>query len=358
MLACTLLSLNAAERARRIAGTARSYAMLGFSLGVCGMHGLARWYFARGLAVAEQHRDLPGRVFVGYSRGVYLIGVGQWEASRRASEQGAIAAGELGDPQESEMIEAALANLEYYTGDLTAARVRYRTLWEAARERGNAQHEAWGLYGEARSLVLQGEVARAEEGLRNALSIFAENPEEVSELICHGLLATCCLDRGDLDEATIHARAAMQLIRRAPPTVVTALEGYAGVARVALARLAASPARTIRDPCYQEAVEAVRQLRRYALFFPIGRPRARLMSGCLLSLMGHRHRAQQRYRSALTLANGLGLPYEVALSHAHIAATNAPGSHERAEHLGQMHTLLERMNASVPSTTLKNEREG
>jgi hypothetical protein len=125
-----------------------------------------------------------------------------------------------------------------------------------------------------------------------------------------------------------------------------------------LARLAASPARTIRDPCYQEAVEAVRQLRRYALFFPIGRPRARLMSGCLLSLMGHRHRAQQRYRSALTLANGLGLPYEVALSHAHIAATNAPGSHERAEHLGQMHTLLERMNASVPSTTLKNEREG
>jgi len=352
MLACTLLSVNAAERARRIAGTARSYAMLAFSLGVCGMHGLARWYFSRALAVAEQHRDLPGRVFVGYSRGVYLIGVGRWGESRKAAEQGAAAARELGDPQESEMIEAALGNLEYYTGDLAASGARYRALWQAARQRGNAQHEAWGLYGEARSLMLQGEFARAEERLRKALSIFAENPEEVSELICHGLLAECRLDQGDLEQATRHARAAMQLIRRAPPTVVTALQGYAAVARVALARLSASPARAASEPVYQEAIHAVRQLRRYALFFPIGRPRARLMSACLLSLLGHPRRAQRRFHGALSLAQRLGLPYEEALIHAHLGAAAASDSRERASHLAQMHGLIARMNAAVPPTAI------
>jgi len=352
MLACTLLSVNAAERARRISGTARSYAMLGFSLGICGMHGLARWYFARALAVAEAHRDLPGRVFVGYSRGVYLIGVGRWAESRQAAEEGAAAARELGDPQESEMIEAALGNLDYYTGDLTGSAARYRALWQAARQRGNAQHEAWGLYGEARSLMLQGDRARAEERVRNALSIFAENPEEVSELICRGLLAECCLDQGDLEQAARHARDAMQLIRRAPPTVVTALQGYAAVARVAVARLAAAPARTMSDPLCREAVQAVRQLRRYALFFPIGRPRARLMSACLLSLLGHRHRAHRRYRSALALAQRLGLPYEEALIHAHLVAVSPAGSREGAGHLGEMHRLLDRMSATVPPTAI------
>lgn len=352
MLACTLLSLNAAERARRVAGTARSYAMLGFSLGICGMHGLARWYFSRALAVAEEHRDLPGRVFVGYSRGVYLIGVGRWAESREAAQQGAAAARELGDPQESEMIEAALGNLEYYTGDLVGSGARYRALWQAARQRGNAQHEAWGLYGEARSLMLQGESARAEQRLRNALSIFAENPEEVSELICQGLLAECRLEQGDLQQATRHARDAMQLIRRAPPTVVTALQGYAAVARVALARLSVAPVRTMSDPIAREAVQAVRQLRRYALFFPIGRPRARLMSACLLALLGHHRRAQRRCRSALSLAQRLGLPYEEALIHAHLVAAAPAGSRERAGHLGQMHRLLDRMSATVPPTAI------
>jgi len=76
------------------------------------------------------------------------------------------------------------------------------------------------------------------------------------------------------------------------------------------------------------------------------------MSGCLLSLMGHRHRAEQRFRSALALAQRLGLPYEVALINAHLGATSAPGSLNREAHLSKMHTLLERMNASVPSTTI------
>jgi class 3 adenylate cyclase/tetratricopeptide (TPR) repeat protein len=353
MLACTLLSVNAAERAGRIETSARSYAMLGFSLGVSRLHGLADAYFSRAEATAIAHEDLPGRVFTGYSRGVYLIGIGRWAASRASIEAAIPLSLELGDAQEIEMVDTSLANLEFMTSELRSASRRYKNLQAAAQSRANLQHEAWGLYGDARSLVPLGELELAERQLHAALTIFRIAPESISELICHGLLADVHLERGEIDAALSQAAQAMKHIDSSMPTVVTALQGYSGAARAYLAGFARELGRPDQDAARARARQACGRLRQYALFFPIGWPRAHLAWGCYLWLSGKRDAARRRFAKALRAAERLGMPYETALAHQYLLLA---GGGDAQLHAAAMTRIFQQIGAVRPTPILGNER--
>ena len=314
MLAATLASVNLAERVGRVDHASRSYAMLGFSLGVSKLGGLAERYFERARQAAEAGNDLHGATFCAYSYGVYLAGRARWPEARSQGGKAYQLATQLGDPQEIDMAEATLGNIEYFTGELDASCRRFENMVKNSRRRANLQHEAWGLYAASRCETMWAELDLAQEHAETALELFAHMPEATSELICWGILAEISRRRGDLDTAVQHADRASALIRAAPPTVLTLIDGYASVVAVHLSCW--EQAGDIQDRRVARAAtrRALRDMSVFAMFFPIGVPRLALLRGCAAYLAGKDKLALRRWRRALQQARDLGLPWEIRLA--------------------------------------------
>jgi hypothetical protein len=134
-----------------------------------------------------------------------------------------------------------------------------------------------------------------------------------SRLICSGLrveMARRTADHAGLLEAM---EANLAISDSMPVSNFGSFEGYAATPLAALELLASSKvAPTMRERAMAPAKRGLRTLGRYALVFPIGRPRLALCRGLEALAAGRRRRAEAWVRDGLALAQRLGMADESA----------------------------------------------
>ncbi len=334
MMSTSLLAVELAERAGEFPKVARTYAMLALVFGMARLGGAARSYFDRALAMARTGDDPYGELFATYARMAMACGAADWSIVEEAGPR-AVALGErLGDRYEQAIVETLLGHSEFYRGELTASVRRYQTLAERARGTGNQQHEAWGLYAEARALLALGRCDDVTGLVERARVLLADQTDVASEVICAGLLASAHAERGEWELAEAEA-ASVRARTRGLPVVFSTLHGYAGAAETYLALWSRARAdKSARaDELGVAARGTTRALEVFALAFAIGRPLALLARGERARITGNLRAARRAWRQAIEAATDLAMPYEAARAHAALAGIAAPGSTDRRAHL-------------------------
>lgn len=329
----SLLSVNLAERASATVRLSRPYAQLGYFSGVCRLGALSRVYFTRARANAEAMNDSHDMAIALYHEATYHVGEGRWASAHAAGARALDLLQELNDPQESEIVHAILAHAEYCAGRYADSIARCEALFGSARTRANHQHEVWGLYAGARSLIRHGKIEAALERLARAEALLRTQQETPSEIICFGLSALAHLERGELAAAEDAADRALERISRISSPVFSLGDGYAGAADVYLSlwerldRVGQLPSASLRA----RTGRVCAALRGFAQLFPIGKPAALLAAGRAHLLAGERRRAAVCFRRARDRAAAMGMPFEEAT--ANLLLSRHPGVTPRQREL-------------------------
>ena len=269
----------------------------------------------------------------------------------------AVALGErLGDRYEQAIVETLLGHGEFYRGNLARSVRRYHALAETARAAGNRQHEAWGLYAEARALLALGRGDDAIELTRRARVLLEGQTDVASDVICAGLLASAHAERGEWELAETEA-ASVRAKTRGLPVVFSTLHGYAGAAETYVAlwgrARAANAARA--EELGAAARGALRALEVFALAFAIGRPLALLVRGESARIAGDARKARRAWIEASEAASDLAMPYEAARAHAALAGIAVPGSSDRRRHLTAARRGFEALGCSSRAAALTED---
>jgi class 3 adenylate cyclase/tetratricopeptide (TPR) repeat protein len=308
MIAASLAAAGLSARAGEQAPVARSYGMLGLVFGLIGLHRVGENYLHRAMQHAARTEDLAGLVFAHYAYAGFLLGQARWADLQPITAAGLAHARALGDPQEIEVALTVAGHLAFYTGDYGVALTTFEQVRLSALGR-SPQHTAWGHYALARTLVFRGEFAAAVEHLHRARDLLRALDDDMSAIMCHGLLALAHLRRGERDLAERSADTTMELMLANAPTVFAYVDPFAAVLEVRLARCAPTrPDRTRR----RQVSAAAAQLRKLAFLFPLARARHRALAGLRAQLAGRDRRALACFREALAHAERHQLPWDRA----------------------------------------------
>lgn len=336
MVAGSLWAVNLAERAGGDVQVATPYGMLGMTLGIGHLPALSRRYFALARAAAAETGDDDGLVMSLYAEATCLSGEGAFPAARALLARALEVSAQTGNRAERETVETVIANADHLTGRFGEAKRAFLSLIRSARESGNQQHLAWGLYGAARSMIPLGEVDAAIPLLEEARAALATQEELPSKIITLGLLASAYLRRGDLDRATRAADEASARIRENRLIAYAIVTGYAGVAEVYEARWEKT------GQGRPASARAVRDLRVLALALPVAAPCYHRFDGRLRAVDGDARGARAAWERGLAIAERLEMPWDEATLRLHLARL-APGSAPARAHLERARALFGEM---------------
>jgi eukaryotic-like serine/threonine-protein kinase len=305
MVAASLRAVNRAERAGVSVG--RPYAMLGLTVGLGKLGGLARKYFA--LAHDSARSDRSAAAFAAIAEAAFHTGEGAFNDARILIDRVIELTTRARDPKHLGLAETLLGHEQFYRGRFEESRDTYRRLEERARREENQQLVAWGLYAGARALIPLGQLQLARRMLREADALLADLDDAPSSLICTGLLAVTELRLGDRNAAARAADRCAALIRTTPPTVFSTLSGYLAVAEV-----------RIESGDRAAAERAVSDLERFAFALPLGRPAAARMRAALHVAEGRKSKAKSKLEKAMAEARRMEMRHEETLAREALAA--------------------------------------
>ncbi|HEY8431209.1 MAG TPA: hypothetical protein VIL20_22670, partial [Sandaracinaceae bacterium] len=309
LVAGSVLATTLAGRAGTDSKASRAYAMLGLVLGGMRLRRPALRLAERARAAAEQGDDATALVYAHYVRSTIELCHREFERCRAAAEQAASVARSVDDQYDAGIAETLLGHVEYFTGELEAAVVRYARLAREARGCGAIQHEAWGLYAQARSLVHIGDNERAVELCLEAQRKLVGQNDAASELICQGILAWALLGIGEVERAREAAERACALIRASSAALFPNVPGYAATCEVGLALHARGDARGLAIAKTAQAALAT-----LALGTPLAESSADLYAGRLALAQGRRRRARNFLTRAMERADRAGMPLDAGLA--------------------------------------------
>jgi class 3 adenylate cyclase/tetratricopeptide (TPR) repeat protein len=269
----------------------------------------------------------------------------EWEQVEAAAHQRSTVSAEATDPYLGNMEINIDALVHYYRGEFNQARVAYEELRRRAERQHNRQHLAWSHYAMAECYLLpSGLVHDAIADLVRAQGLLRDQHDNHSRLICQGLLGIAYLRRGDIHLALAAAREMSALVETTPPNNFTSLEGYAGAVEVwlGLAHIREGE----RSNYHKSARRALKQLARYAIIYPIGRPRLWLYRGYLHWQRGSSGKAHACWKRALTWAERNRMPYEIARAAVALASHDPPSSAAQAVWLGRAEAAFQKTGAN------------
>ncbi len=315
------LGIYAAVRALNLAESeggnsvelARSLAVMCVASGLVPLHSQAEAYGKRAFEVASALDDLTTRAWVLQLTGMYYLGVGRWDESRKNLEQAVELNKKLGDWRRWEESSGELARLEYYAGEFHHGADRFRGIGEVGRARGHVQAIAWGFNGGAKLMLRLGRLDEARAMLEQSRLLPSDASGVGDAILREGLFALVELARDDWDGVRQAAQETLRLAQLSPPIVSYTLEGYSGAAAGFLGLWERSDVH--ERPKYAKlAWTAVRELRNIARVFPVGRPRAYLCLGGAYLMNGRKHRAFAAWTKSLNAAESLKMPFERGLA--------------------------------------------
>ena len=308
-LANLLRAVDRAEMAGDHAMVADAACRLGYVLGTTKLYGPAERLFARARDRAESSGAPLTRGTVLYMEGMYREIRGEWAQCRSLGREAAAILQATGDETETETAQAIASHGYFFAGRYAESLDLSLAILDSAERRGNRHHIAWGLYLAARCEVALGLVDQPIARMLRAQDFLGSLPDAIDILICDGWLARAFLLRGELDRACEFADRIAALVGRGKrPAVPQCADGFAAWVEVALARQRVDPAsRSAR----LATAKALRELRKFALLFPMARPAARRCRGDAAWVAGRRDRAVRHWRAAVEMARSYQMPYEV-----------------------------------------------
>lgn len=343
--ASAVLAVNLAEQAGSGHEVRPQYAQLGYMVGLARLHPLARLYFRRAREGHGAEAELAGIATALWYESSYEATFGRWAQAAQRADEAIQLLESLCSPGDLQVARTLRAHADYYTGHFEASLPRFEQIRESARRSSHVQYEAWGLYSLARSLVALGRLEEALGLLQQARDLIARQADRASEVICHGLLATAHLYRGELEAAVTAAEEVLRLTAGVQPTAFTEGRGYEGAALALLAAWERAPQGLAARPARQ-AREAVARLARLAQMFPLARPAALRCEGQVHWLSGHPRRARALWAQSTADAQALGMPYDEALAWWELARHGEPGTPEQRHSLHQATQLLSRLGCA------------
>ncbi len=316
VIGASLAAVNLAERAGAGVAVAELSANIGYVAGLARLGKVATPSFARARTAARTTRDRFGMGKALFTDAAWRIGIGDWDGARTAGEAGLANARELRDAQEAEVGLTILGHIAFATGDYPASRRLAVELHDSARGRANAQHEAWGVYTQARASLYEGALAAAIADFDRAMAMLERGADHASLILCGGMRAVALARAGELARARDVADATTERIGGATPPVFTISEGFVGAAEAYLELW-----RRTGDAAHAAPARlAIANLARLARMFPIAMPAALNARGAWYARRGARRRATSWLQRGLARATALRMPYDAAVARAELAA--------------------------------------
>jgi hypothetical protein len=153
-------------------------------------------------------------------------------------------------------------------------------------------------------------------------------------------LATAYLRQENWTAAREAAESADGLLAPVARTSYAMLDGYTGIMQVYVALWQRG------DTAKDWAVETARvckMFQKFAGVFPVGQPRYWLYQGWHDWLAGKEEKAQQAWQKSLAIATEMGMRFDEAMAHYHIAIHQPPQQAEPNNHLQQAADLFAQM---------------
>jgi tetratricopeptide (TPR) repeat protein len=248
----------------------------------------------------------------------------------------------------------------YYMGRFNECLDLGQELYQTAVRNENVQHQAWGLWMPAKSLIRLGRFDEAAGLLEQAQ---AANELEIIHI--SGSLALAYWDQG-------LAQKALETIRRVDISAGEASPGFAtlsanaNVAETYLLAWEAAQMETtggsLLDPALLPEIkagarQACKVLRGFSRIFPIGRPAAWLFQGKLDWLEGKTDKAYKAWQKSIDFAEKLAMPYELARAHYEIGRHLPRENPQRQRHLQLASEEFERLGAAADLKRAQQEQQ-
>ncbi len=346
MLVYGVGALNQAEVAGISPELAKGSANMCYAVSNIGQAVLAGVYKRQARKVAEQVGDPSVQEFALRRTSLLDIGLGKWDEASDALKSSLEYAAALGDLQAREESLDFLASLLYYRGEFERSRELFAEVHAIATRTGSLLHQSWGLLGQAQNNLRLGQLDRAADLLRNALTIL--EGDQVNDLLtliqAYGLLAVTECYRGRFAESDILVLESLERLGKSEPNGFALLEGYAGSAEAELLMIEKLAE---NDPMHaallSRATDSVRRVHALGKSIPIVRPRALMLSGWLTYVAGDPAAAYEKLRSAAKAADAIGMPFEVAFANYHLGRLLPQGDAARPKVLGVACALFTRL---------------
>jgi class 3 adenylate cyclase/tetratricopeptide (TPR) repeat protein len=277
----------------------------------------------------------PQKGFALELSGMYWAAVGNWRSAQEHIEAALPIFEGTGHRLRWQELLAQLTFALTAQGELDEASQACERLYELAVRSNNPQAQLWASVQLATVVMRQNRLEEALAALEKVAGL-SDKVGHTDLIWLYGCLASAQLRHGQPEVARETAEKAQQLMAGSSPDAFYTLEGYAGVAEVTITWWPAA-----QDKRQQKAARrGLQALKQFALFFPVGRPRALLWQGVYLWQSGKPAKAHKTWQKALKEAERMALHYEQALIHHQIGRHLAQDHPARAHHLHQAITLF------------------
>ena len=354
--------MNTAEKAGPSPELASAYSSMSVLAGIAQMHGLARTYVDRAVAISEQFNQPSNLITVGVVTSAYKITVGDWDEVRERVEHARQLCEQLGDKGQWGDCAAMLGESAWIAGDMAYALDIQTQLLEDARRRRNPLHQCWGLLGVAVNHTRTGKADQAVPLLEEALQILEETPNIASSIETYGQLALAYLRLGQNEKAHDAANKALEISAGISPTVYSMNIGYTAIADVFFElwdKSLQNPDLKTDSAKYQLLAErSIKHLRSFQGVFPIGQPSTPYYQGWYEWLKGKKDAAQRSWKKSIAASKKYNMPYEEALALYQLGASLPKDDPSRSEYLAKATALFEKMECVVELDRVKTASKG
>jgi tetratricopeptide (TPR) repeat protein len=300
MLASGLFAVNSAERLHDTEPLIHTYANFGAVTSGVGLNRIAAHYYEAARKLAVANNDLHGIAHIGYTSSVLYITTCDWKSCARYFPDASAAAKQVGDPQVIEMNETARGFYELYTGHLADSAETFAGVRDRAHKRMNQQHEAWGNYCAAGSLILMDRTREALEALDVALRLLP------NQLVPHAHRCHALLHQGKLDDALQAADVTAEIAAKTASIIWEKYRGLSAPAEVYLEAL-----RRTRDESLRRPLQTLlKRLDGVAKRMPLALPVTLRLRGLMEIVDGNHRPGEKLLRRSIAAASRLALPVE------------------------------------------------
>ena len=318
-------AMNLAVATGEPAVVARSYTTACVAVANAGFADLARRYRERAATAAEATDDLAARAYCYLGCGLFHSGVGEWQQIEELTSGAADIFARIGDRYRWEMVTNQRAYALLHQGKFQPAREMLEATLASVTD-DSLQVPIIAVSGLVLIDLADAEVNTAMLSKLETLAARADEMAQPSDaILAHGVLALAALNEGKLDAAWQAAKNASRRIRFAPPPSFYTYRSVAAIGEVALERC-----RTVRlqaDDGHKKqldrsAVSSLKNLSRFARFFPIAKPRLERLRADLALIQGKPELARRYRQQAMSTARQMDMPYELKLTELQPDATD------------------------------------
>ena len=341
-----LISLHAAELIGDVEQQINYMSWLGYAAFAMPIHPVGRAYFGIAEELLAEHPQFWEHSSYQPMCGYYKHAEGKWQQSLSAYTRWLQAVQSSGDSPLQCLALSSRCAAQLQAGRFEDALQDAETCYRAAKRLGNEHYMGGSLGIRALVHLYRGDPVQSAQLFAAALDHMEKSASPIYKLSGVGAASLAALQSGDLELARARADLALRRMRRTQAPAPGFYDGYAAVAEVALHLLLAATSIEERAAAALRMREALYQLARFGLAFPIGRARLFNIAGRLLWHRGERRLALAFLAQAQRSARTYSMQYEQA--HAHLWQGRLGSSSDGKRLVSAAHTAASlRMAASI-----------